>query len=151
MVASLGGPRVPAIGFAMGIERLLELMPAGIAPGGPEAYLVPMGPPAQAEALVLGRALRAEGVRCEVDGRGLSLRAMLRRANAVGARFCLLLGDDELARGAVTLKDLGRHEQLDVPIGEAAQAVAQRRRLSPTTGPDASGGNAGSEASGPDA
>jgi histidyl-tRNA synthetase len=151
MVESLGGPHVPAIGFAMGIERLLELMPEGVAPGGPEAYLVPMGAAAQVEALVLASDLRAARIRCEVDGRGLSLRAMLRRANAVGARCCLLLGADEIARGAVTLKDLARHEQVDVALPEVARTLLARRDLSPAVGPGPSSGDAGSEASSVDA
>ena len=151
MVESLGGPRVPAIGFAMGIERLLEVMPEGVAPGGPEAYLAPMGPAAQLEALALAQHLRGEGLRCEVDGRGLKLRAMLRRADGVGARFCLLLGDDELARGAVTLKDLGRHEQLELPLSEVARVLGERRQLPRSNDAPGGTGGAGSEASGPDA
>lgn len=135
MVERLGGPRVPAIGFAMGLERVLEVMAELAMPAPASTYLAPMGPAAQERALLLGRELRAAGIECEVDGRGLSMRAMLRRANATGARFGLLLGDDELARGVVTLKDLAGHEQTELPLAtlatELGARVAEARAAAP--------------------
>lgn len=131
MVASLGGPEVPAIGFAMGLERILSLMAEEAAAPGPHCYLAPMGDAARKRLLELGMELRARGMRCEVDGRGLSLRAMLRRANALSSRLCLLLGEDELQAGMVTVKDLSERQQHQVPIDGAAEAIAQRWPQSP--------------------
>jgi histidyl-tRNA synthetase len=131
MIQSLGGPSVPAIGFAMGLERLLEVMPAAGEPDRLHAIVLPMGEPAQGAALRLGRELRAAGLRCEVDGRGLSVRAMLRRANGTGARFALLLGDDELDNGTVTVKDLAAHEQSSLPIEGLGAELARRLTETP--------------------
>jgi histidyl-tRNA synthetase len=126
MVHSLGGPKTPAIGFAMGLERILSLMAEPAPASGPDCYLAPMGEPARAELLTLGMKLRERGRRCEVDGRGLSLKAMLRRANAMGSRLCLLLGEDELKAGQLTVKDLSERKQEQVPLEGAAQVIAER-------------------------
>jgi histidyl-tRNA synthetase len=75
--------------------------------------------------LVLARDLRAAGVSTELDGRKATLKAQLRRANAVGARFALIAGDDEVAGGVVQLKDLARTQQETVP---RADVVATLRR-----------------------
>lgn len=127
MIGNLGSKKaVPAIGFAMGIERVLEVTAREEAKLGPACYLAPMTAEAIGPALVLAKALRAEGHWCEVDGRGLSLKAMLRRANSLGARLALLMGTDELAENQVTVKDLGRHEQERVAIGGLTVAVRAR-------------------------
>lgn len=128
MVKSLGGPPVPAIGFAMGLERILSLMAELDHAPGPDCYLAPLGEQARSEVLVLGRELRARGVRCEVDGRGLSMRAMLRRANALSSRLCVLLGEDELSAGMITVKNLGLHEQDQIQLSTAADTLAERVR-----------------------
>lgn len=137
MVASLGGPKTPAIGFAMGLERILSLMAEQDPPAGPHCYLAPMGDPARAELLTLGMQLRELGIYCEVDGRGLSLKAMLRRANALGSRLCLLLGEDELKAGQLTVKDLDERQQDQVPLDGAARLIAERwpRAAATRTGP----------------
>src|SRR5262249_4831100 len=88
MVAELGGPDVPGIGFALGIERLLLAMPQAAPPAKKSVYLAPMGEAATAEALRLARSLRRYGVVADVDGRQTSLKSMLRRANAVAATYC---------------------------------------------------------------
>ena len=127
MVQSLGGKKpVPGIGFAMGLERILSLSAEEAVDDTPACYLAPMTDAARDKALVLGRELRALGLRCEVDGRGLSVKAMLRRANSLGSRMALLLGDSEMEQSAVTLKDLERREQLLVPFAELSAAVRAR-------------------------
>ena len=120
---------VPAIGFAMGIERVLEVTARHAPKLGPACYFAPLSTEAIGPALVRAKALRAEGHWCEVDGRGLSLKAMLRRANALGARLALLLGTDELQANEVTVKDLGRHEQERVSMDALATAIRARLAL----------------------
>jgi histidyl-tRNA synthetase len=123
MVKSLGGPDVPAIGFALGLERILLSMPEA-APSPPKTCaLLPLSPAGAEKALVLARDLRALGVRCEVDGRGGKLKAMLPRAEKRGASVCVLLGE-EVARGVVSVKDLASRTQEELPLGEAAQRIA---------------------------
>jgi len=126
MVQELGGPAVPAIGFAMGLERILLAMEGGADERAPFCFVAPLGATAQTEALKLGRALRAGGLRADVDGRGNSLKSMLRRADSLGARFCIVLGDAEIERGVVQLKDLAEHSQAEVPLADVVDSVVTR-------------------------
>jgi histidyl-tRNA synthetase len=115
LVKSLGGPEVPAFGFALGIERVLLAMPESAESRARVCYIAPIGSRAQADALVLARELRGAGLGVDVDARGNSLKSMLRRADALGARFCLVFGDAELDRGIVQLKELSAHQQSELP------------------------------------
>jgi histidyl-tRNA synthetase len=130
MIGELGGPNVPAIGFAMGIERLLTLLPDNVSRDKPAVFIAPLSADCASKALVLGRDLRRLGVRTEVDGRGGKIKAMLRRADALGAKFCVLLGEGELARGVATVKDLAGRTQSEVLLGEAAASLAEQVRTS---------------------
>jgi histidyl-tRNA synthetase len=126
MIAELGGPKVPAIGFAAGVERLLIASEAVPASASIEAFVAPLGDAAVGPALLLGKELRNAGVACEVEGRGASMKAMLRRANALGARVAVILGEQEIAEGVVQVKDLAGHAQERVARGDAVNAVATR-------------------------
>ncbi len=126
MIEDLGGPKVPALGFSAGLDRLLiAAEPSGAEPA-VDAFIAPLGDAATAAALLLARDLRGRGIAVEADTRGTSLKALLRRANALGARLVLILGDGELARDVVTLKDLAGHAQEEVPRDQAAAIVADR-------------------------
>jgi histidyl-tRNA synthetase len=123
MVEELGGPKIPAVGFAMGLERVLLAMPKRPVEKEPHCFIAPLGERAALEALVMARELRKEGVRALADTRGGSLKSLLRRADSVGARVCLVLGDTELERGVVALKDLVEKSQSDVPRAELVARV----------------------------
>ncbi len=129
LVASLGGPETPAFGFALGIERVLLAMPEEPQRVAPLCYVAPMGVEAQRLALVAARELRGAGLGVEVDGRGGSLKSMLRRADSLGSRFVLVIGESEVARSVVALKDLVAHDQQEVALAELVarvQALASR-------------------------
>jgi histidyl-tRNA synthetase len=126
MVEGLGGPKVPAIGFALGLERLLTVMPEPPPRRGPGCFLAPLGPAGAEKALILARELRAFGVSVELDGRGARLKPMLRRADALGARLCVILGDAEVERGVAAVKDLVAHTQEELPLAGAARVLADR-------------------------
>jgi histidyl-tRNA synthetase len=128
MIAELGGPKVPAIGFAAGVERLL--IASEIPPPGPSvvAFVAPLGDAAVGAALVLGKELRQAGVACEVDGRGASMKSMLRRASGLGARVALIVGDQEIAEGVVQVKDLAAHAQERVARDQVVSFVARAGR-----------------------
>jgi histidyl-tRNA synthetase len=128
MVEGLGGPSVPAIGFAMGIERLLTLMPEDAARERPAIFVAPLSEACMGRALVLGRDLRRRGVRVEVDGRGGRLKAMLRRADALSAKLCVILGEGEIERGVCAVKDLAGHKQEEMPLEGAADRLAELAR-----------------------
>jgi histidyl-tRNA synthetase len=130
MVKELGGPDVPGIGFALGLERLLLAMPVNDAPAKRWVLLAPIGDGATAEALAIAKSLRSYGVPADVDGRKGSLKSMLRRANASGATYCIVIGDTELAQGTVQVKDLAGHTQEDLSRTEAARILADRIRSS---------------------
>ncbi len=127
MVESLGGPKTPAIGFAMGIERLLVAMKASEAEKAqPPVYLAIIGSSALASGLALARELRDLGTQVIVDARDAKLKAMLKRADASGARHCVLIGEDETKNGTVTVKDLAAHAQDSVLYSGAARIIADR-------------------------
>jgi len=129
MIAGLGGPATPAIGFAMGLERVLLTLGEFEVPARPWVSLAPLGGAQQNAALTLAKSLRQQGFATEVDGRGTSLKSMLRKANAGGARFCVVIGEAELARGVVQLKDLTHHEQEEVPFATLGERLAARVNL----------------------
>ena len=121
LIEALGGPHTPAVGWAAGIERLammLELpQPAKI-----DAALVPLGPAAEAAAVGLLAELRRAGIACDMAFRG-NMKKRMQRANASGAVFAIVLGDDELARGEAAVKDLVSGEQRNVPLDRLAEAL----------------------------
>ncbi len=125
MVGDLGGPSVPAIGYAAGLERLLIASELEAAGNVADALVAPLGN-AAGPALVLARDLRRRGIRCEVDTRGSSLKSQLRRANALGARVVLILGETELADGTVQVKDLDAHTQETLRRDAAVDIVVDR-------------------------
>jgi histidyl-tRNA synthetase len=126
MVEGLGGPKTPAIGFSIGVERLLLSVSITGVPRGPSCYLAPLGEAGAETALKMARQLRGLGVPTEVDGRGKGIKPMLRRADALGARLCVIFGESELARGVVAVRDLAGHTQEELPIEGAARVLADR-------------------------
>jgi histidyl-tRNA synthetase len=104
----------------------------------PPAVVVPVGGLPPADALALGEELRGAGVACEVELGGRTLRKALERAGKLGARWAVLVGEAEAARGVATVKDLAAGEQHEVPRGalavwlatrvEATQGSAERER-----------------------
>lgn len=132
MLQSLGGPETPAIGFAMGLERVLLALGDQKTAEPALCYIAPVGVAAQLQALTIGRDLRALGICTEVDGRGNSLKSMLRRANTMNARVALVLGESEIQRGVVQLKQLDQHAQSEVPVEQVVATVQERFRTLPT-------------------
>ncbi len=117
LVAEMGGPQVPAVGWALGVDRLALLLdeppaaPAGVA-------VVPIGE-TEAKALEIVQALRRAGIRAEVAYRG-NLRRRMERANRIGARAAVIIGEDDIARGVAQVKDLRTGEQEAVALGDIA-------------------------------
>jgi histidyl-tRNA synthetase len=126
MVEELGGPAVPAIGFAAGLERLLLASGAGSEPARVQVFVAPLGDRAAAYALVLAKEIRRAGIACEVDARGASLKAQLRRASGLGARLAIILGDTEIAESSAQIKDLAAQSQEKVPRERVSAYVASK-------------------------
>ena len=118
LIEMLGGPSTPGIGWAGGIERLAMLASHVPSPERPVA-LVPVGAEAERMALKLCHSLRRDGFTVDMAFRG-NLTRRLKRANKQNARAALILGDDEIAKGVVALRDLDDGAQQDVALDDVA-------------------------------
>jgi len=127
LIEELGGPSTPGIGFALGIERLvLTLEKMGIAlPAAPrlDLFIACLGEAARAEGLRQMYGLRAQGLAVDVDYLGRSFRKQMDFANKQKARYVAILGDDELARGEISLKNMDSGEQQSVPLAELKLSI----------------------------
>ena len=121
LMEALGGPHTPAVGWAAGIERLGMLLEVPEAPR-TDAALVPLGAAAEKAAIAIAADLRRAGVACEMAFKG-NMKKRMQRADASGARFAIIVGDDELAHGEATVKNLGTGEQRGLKLSEIAEAV----------------------------
>lgn len=110
LISQLGGPDVPGVGFACGMERLALMMPGAEAPR-PHFHVAVLDPAAQDAALLLSEDLRAQGLAGSVGFGAGSIKSRMRLAGKSGARVCLILGGDELAAGTVVVKDMDSGEQ----------------------------------------
>ena len=134
LVAQLGGEAVPAIGWALGEERIVELMrQQGLAGDAASAdvYVVLGGPAAEAAGLRIAEGLRdaIPGARIEMNGGGGSFKSQLKRADRSGARVAVIVGDGELERGVAAVKPLREEAgQADVALGALADEVGRRLR-----------------------
>ncbi|MYA53918.1 MAG: histidine--tRNA ligase [Dehalococcoidia bacterium] len=133
LIETIGGKPTPASGFATGLERVIiemkrqELTLAEA--GAPDVFIVHAGEEGARGAVRAGADLRAAGFVTLLGESGRSFRAQLRRANGSGARFAVIIGEDEAARGVAALKDLREEgEQEDVPLGEVAARLGRELR-----------------------
>jgi histidyl-tRNA synthetase len=127
LVSSLGGPAVPAIGFALGLERTLLAIPDPAESYEPaiSVFFAPLDPEAVAFVLPIAHRLRTGGVRVEVEHRPASLKAMMKRADKLRARAAIIVGGNEIASGKLTVKDLAQGTQSEVPVAELDAKVRQ--------------------------
>ncbi len=131
LIAQLGGRDTPASGWALGFERVVELLQAegcAVPERMPHAYLVTVGDAAQQRGFALAEALRERlpALRLEMDGTGTGFKAQLRRADKSGARFALILGEDEVRDGNVTVKSLRNNDPQTSLDTDALAAVLGR-------------------------
>ncbi len=131
LVELLGGQATPAAGFALGLERLAELLaldaPTTDDGQAPQVYLAVLDEAARVPALKLVESLRDHGWRIECHGGSGSLKAQLKRADKSGARFALLLGPDEIAHAVASVKDLrGGAEQTTVALNRIDDYLKQK-------------------------
>lgn len=120
LVAELGGPETPAVGWGLGVERLLLLMPADtVAPQGLFGLVVSAPGTPLAPAFELAHALRARGLSVDLAPAG-KLDKQFKQAERLGARYAFILGESELAEGVVTIKDLVERRQERVGLDATA-------------------------------
>jgi histidyl-tRNA synthetase len=121
LIEALGGPHTPAVGWAAGIERLAMLIDAP-EPERPSVVVVPLGERAELAGTGIVAGLRREGVSTDMAYRG-NMKKRLSRANSAGAKYALIIGDDELDRGEAQLKDLASGEQRAVSLDLLGEAI----------------------------
>ncbi|GIQ70123.1 histidine--tRNA ligase 2 [Xylanibacillus composti] len=129
LVGQIGGPDQPGIGFGIGIERVLLIMEqqgVSVPAGEPlDVYVVAMGEQASKYAVPLLYRLRGQGLRAEKDYLSRKMKAQLKSADRLHARYAAILGDDELERGEITVKHLENGEQVSIPIDQLGSYVKQ--------------------------
>jgi histidyl-tRNA synthetase len=128
LVQQLGGPQVPAFGWAIGLDRLAMILQqlSGDAPHQTPALLIPLGERAATEALKLARKLWDAGVALQLETRGGTLKKAMAFANRAGIQTVLILGDGELDGGTVTVKHMATGEQESWPVGELVARLSSR-------------------------
>jgi histidyl-tRNA synthetase len=125
LVAQMGGPATPGVGWAAGIERLSMLVESVPPPKRPVA-VIPVSGESERQAMQLAHALRRDGFIVELGFRG-NLSRRLKRANRLNARAAIILGPDELARGNITLRDLDSGAQEEIPLSAIGDRLAPYR------------------------
>jgi histidyl-tRNA synthetase len=127
LIEEVGGPEMPGVGFGLGKERLLLLMDAcghdfGRAPS-PQIFIAWIGDKARTYSLQLIHELRRAGIRAETDTRERNLKGQMKYANKLGAAYTVVIGDDEVDSGELTLKNMETSEQTKVRREELVNAL----------------------------
>ena len=127
LVGEIGGSPTPAVGFAVGLERvLLALEKQGALPehgAVTDVFVVALGEEARLPAFRLLEELRGAGLRAAMDYAGRSMKAQMKQANKSGARFALILGEDEIRESVVMLKDMEKSEQQKIALDEISKKL----------------------------
>ena len=126
LVEDFDGPPTPCFGFALGMERLISLLPdnadADLQPR-PDVFIVALGAQADRASITFAARLRAAGFAVERDYDGGSMKSQMRKANRAASRLALIVGDNELAAKKYTLKNMGNGEQQEVAEDDLTTAV----------------------------
>jgi len=133
LVQALGGPDLPGIGFAVGVDRLRELLlpQQERFQTVPRLFVAALGEEAQIRAFDWVQALRAKRIPTEMDFQDRSLKAQMRRANKLGASFALIVGEQELDHGQAILRDLNTREQTEVSLADLVRSIVDYVNRSP--------------------
>lgn len=127
LIEEMGGNPTPAVGFATGVERLLlALESQNLLPEknrSVDAYVVALGEAAQAEGFKLLNSLRQQGLSAAMDFAGRSMKAQMKQANKLGAKYSVILGEDEIAEGVVMLRSMEDSSQAKVPMNQVAEKI----------------------------
>jgi histidyl-tRNA synthetase len=130
LIKECGGPDTPSVGFGLGIERLILTMEAYGAevkkPEGPALFIAALGDNAKLESSRMVLGLRESGISCERDLMSRSLKAQMKYANKIGARYTMVLGDDELTNKSAKLKNMENGEEVQVDLNNLASELKER-------------------------
>ncbi len=118
LVEELGGPPTPAVGFALGVERVILALNLDAQPPKPEYFVVTHGDEARKFAVELIRQLRAEGISADMSHNPKSMKAQMKLANRIGSRYTIIIGEDELSSQKVKVRDMESGEEKLLSVGE---------------------------------
>jgi histidyl-tRNA synthetase len=121
LISDLGGPDLGGIGFGSGVERMLLAAASKETTSSLDVFFVTLVSEARIPAMELAGALREEGISADLDYAGRGMRAQFRQADRTGASYAVVLGEDELAQGVCTLRDMASGEELAVPVADGAK------------------------------
>jgi histidyl-tRNA synthetase len=121
LISDLGGPDLGGIGFGSGVERMLLAAASQEERPSLDVFFVTLVPEARIAAMELAGALREEGISADLDYGGRGMRAQFKQADRAGALYAAVLGEDELARGVCTVRDMASGEESVVPVDEGTK------------------------------
>lgn len=129
LVQELGGPPIPGVGFALGVERLTLLLRSkeNGAARGPSVYVVWIGAKARDWAFPIVRKLRQEGLTAEMEGEARSMKSQMRRADKLGAQSVLIVGDAELEKGQALLRDMASKQQREIDLAGVVAELKSKK------------------------
>ncbi len=129
LVEEIGGPPTPGIGFAIGVERLLIMLPeTGYGASHPKVYIAAIGNEAARFGQKLADALRKKEISAERDYSPGGLKNQMKKADRSGASFTVIIGDDEMANGAAILRDMKTREQREIKLDKLVEEINTRTR-----------------------
>ena len=126
LVQALGGPDLPGIGFALGMERLVMSVPRAADEPRCAIFLAPLAGAGLDHALAAQKRLREAGLGVLMDYEGRSMKSQMKRADKLGARYVAILGEDELAKGAWTVRDMRESSQESVALADLPARLIER-------------------------
>ena len=130
LIEQIGGPPIPGVGFGLGIERLLLVMEAnGIEipePDSADVFVAVVGEKAKKFGLALTTKLRKQGLRVEMDLLARNIKGQFKYADRLSAKYTIVIGDDELAAGKVSLKEMATSEQKLIPIEDIEKELVKK-------------------------
>jgi len=129
LISQLGGPAIPGIGFAMGLERIALLLGAKEFSSQPDLFIATMGAGERDVAFCLMDGLLKSGVRVEMDYEGKSLKSQMRRADKLNARYSVVIGENEVASGRAAFKRMADGLQIDAALTVDAIAPLVRKTV----------------------
>jgi len=130
LVEALGGPPTPAVGFAVGLERVSLMLPeAALPPRAPLVFVAGFGLEGAPVGRILLEELRMRGICSETDYRATSLKALLRQADRLGAAYVVIIGDDEAGKGEVLLRNMQTKEQEALRVSAVSGTLATRLQI----------------------
>lgn len=130
LVSELGGPVTPAVGFGLGMERIiLEMSNQNILPAAPpilDVFVCNLQKEDQSEAFLLSQLLRQSGIKADLDHMNRSLKAQFKYADKIGAKFVVIVGGEEESRGAVAVRNMNTKEQTEVSKNNLIQFLLEK-------------------------